>query len=237
MNKNKSALILGIVCMLLTIGMCVQIKTVEDANKVVGPTMAGNDGLKDELLKVREQYNNKYSELEKAEEELDQIRAQAVSNNSQDTSKKDEITNINKLLGYTEVKGSGVIVHLDDNRDISEEEVLNVSDTMVHYNDLIRVVNELFNAGADAISINDQRIVQTTGIVCDGNIIRVNGKMVGVPITVKAVGFPERLEMQLARVGGYISYLKSYMVKASVEKADNLVIPKYDGVYTYDYIR
>lgn len=236
MNKNKIALILGGVCCLLTIGISVQIKTVEDANKEVGLTMPANDGLRDEVLKIREKYNSRYVELEKAEQELEQIRARAASNNTQDIEKKDEITKINKLLGYTEVTGPGVIIHLDDNRDISPEDVLNVSDSMVHYNDLIRVVNELFNAGADAISINDQRIVQTTGIICDGNIIRVNGKMIGVPITVKAIGFPERLELQLSRLGGYISYLQSYRVKVNLEKSENITIPKYDGIYTNDFI-
>lgn len=236
MNKNRVALILGIMCFLLTVAMCIQIKTVEDANKEVGQTMSSNDGLRDEVLQIREKYNNKYAELENAEQQLEQIRAQAVSNNSGDVEKKDQITKINKLLGYTEVTGPGVIIHLDDNRDISPDEVLNVSDSLVHYNDLIRVVNELFNAGADAISINEERVVQTTGILCDGNIIRVNGKMIGVPITIKAIGFPERLELQLSRLGGYISYLQSYRVQASIEKSEEITIPKYEGVYTHDFI-
>lgn len=236
MDKNKVALILGIVCFILTIAICIQIKTVEDENKAVGTTTSGNDGLRDEILQLREKYNNKYKELENAELELEKTRAQAVLDNTDDAKKEEQIRLIEKLLGKTEVKGQGVIIQLDDNTEISEDEVLNISYYIVHYTDLMQIVNELFNAGADAISINDQRIVSTTGIMCDGNITRVNGEMVGVPITIKAIGFPERLEHQLDRNGGFLAYLKKY-VNVKIEKSENITIPKYEGIYSYDYIK
>ena len=107
---------------------------------------------------------------------------------------------------------------------------------MVHEEDLLYIVNELFNSGADAISINDQRIVSTTSIVCDGNIIRINGKMVGVPITIKAIGFPERMEYALSRPGGYLQLMADGGVKVYIERSDNIDIPKYEGVYSSEYI-
>ena len=235
MNKNKVSLILGIVCFILTIAICIQVKTVEDAEKEVGKTTSNNNGLRDEILQLREKYNNTYKELENAELQLEQARAQAVANNADDSQKEEQIKKIKKLLGKTELKGQGIIIHLDDNREVSSDELLNVSDFLVHYYDLMYIVNELFNAGADAISINDQRVVSTTGIMCDGNIIRVNGEMIGVPITIKAIGFPERLEPQLTRNGGYLDLINEY-VSVKVEKSDNITIPKYDGVYTSDYI-
>ena len=236
MDKNKVALIFGIVCLVLTIGICVQIKTVEDAEKETGKIMSSNDGLRDEILQLREKYNNTYKQLENAELELEQVRVQAVSNNTADAEKEEQIKQMNKLLGYTEVKGKGIIVRLDDNREVTTEEISNVSKFLVHHDDLINIVNELFNSGADAISINGQRIVSTTGIMCDGNIIRVNGEMVGVPITIKAIGFPELLSYQLTRGGGYLWYMERDGVKVSVEASDDITIPKYEGVYSHDYI-
>lgn len=236
MNKNKISLILGIVCFILTIAICIQIKTVEDAQKEVGKTIGNNAGLKDEILQLRDRYNNIYKELENAELELEQARAEAVSNNADDAEKEAKIKQIERVLGKTELKGTGVIIELDDNREISANEILNINDYVVHYYDLLYIVNELFNAGANAISINDQRIVSTTGIICDGSITRVNGEMVGVPITIKAIGFPELLEPQLTRTGGYLDMLKGY-VSVKIEKSEDITIPKYEGVYTSEYIK
>ena len=60
MNKNKVSLILGIVCFILTIAICIQVKTVEDAENEVGKTTSNNNGLRDEILQLREKYNNTY---------------------------------------------------------------------------------------------------------------------------------------------------------------------------------
>lgn len=236
MEKNKIALILGIVCFILTIAICIQVKTIEDAEKEVGKTTAGNDGLRDEVLKLREKYNNTYKELERAELELEQTRIQAVSNNAGDVEKEEQIKEINEILGKTEIKGQGVIIKLDDNRELNADDALNLSDSLVHYDDLIKIINELFNAGADAISINGQRIVSITGIMCDGNIIRVNGEMIGVPITIKAIGFPERLKYQLIRNGGYINLMQQDKVVVDIEQSENITIPKFEGIYSYTYI-
>lgn len=236
MNKSKIAVILGIVCFILTIAICVQIKTVQDAEKEVGKTSSGNDKLRDEVLTVRENYNNILKELEKAETELNQIRSQAVVNDEENAEKEEEIKRINNFLGYTDVKGAGVIIKLDDNRDVAQNEVLNISDLLVHDGDLRAIVNELFNVGADAISINGQRIVSATGIICDGNIIRVNGEMIGVPITIKAIGFPELLYYQMIRSGGYLGVLKDAGVIVEIEQANEITINKYTGVYSHDYI-
>lgn len=237
MDKKKIAAILGGVCLLLTIGICIQIKTVEDAEKAVGKkTISSNDGLRDEVLQLRERYNNIYKELENAELELEQVRVQAVSNNTEDTEKEEKLKQINKLLGYTEVSGPGFIIHLDDNRNVSSENVLDISTYLVHEPDLLQIVNELFNAGADAISINDQRVVSTTEIMCDGNIIRVNGKLIGVPITIKAIGFPERIDGALNRPEGYLDLMRKDGVIVETEKSDKVTIPKYEGIYTSDFI-
>lgn len=236
MKKTKISILFGIICCVLAIAISIQVKTIDEANKEVGKITSGNDGLRDEILQLRDKYNNKYKELEEAELKLEQVRTQAVANNAEDAEKERQIKQMEKLLGKTEEKGEGIVIVLDDNRDISADEVLNVGDYIVHYYDLMYITNELFNAGATAVSINDQRITTATGIMCDGNITRVNGEMVGVPITIKAIGFPEMLEGQLTRTGGYLEYLRNY-VKIDVQKLNDIAIPKFDGVYGTDYIK
>lgn len=222
--------------MMLVMAICIQINTIKTATETVGTTLKDNSGLRDELLSCQGKYEELYKELENKEKQLEQVRLSAATKNQNDTENEIEIKNNQILLGLTEVSGQGFIIQLDENREINSGEVLNISDYLVHEEDLLYIINELFNSGADAVSINDQRIVSTTSVLCDGNIIRINGKMVGVPITIKAIGFSKRMEFALTRPGGYLQMMADDGVKVTVQSSDEITIPKYEGIYNYEYL-
>ena len=222
--------------MILTIAICVQIKTIDAATKTVGSGIKDNSGLRDELLSVQGKYNSLYKELETKEMILEETRQAAANSNEEDSKNEEEIKNNQKLLGLTDVSGQGIIIRLDENRDVNIDEVVNINSYLIHEEDLLYIVNELFNAGANAVSINGQRIVSSTSILCDGNIIRINGKMVGVPITIRAIGYPERLDYALTRPGGYLDIMANDGIVVSVEKSEKIDIPKFDGIYSYEYL-
>lgn len=225
--------------MLLIMGIFIQIKTINEATNSVGTSLRDNSGLKDELLSRKSEYEQLYETLEKKEEELEKVRQNASAANDSDAQNEIIIKNNKTLLGLTEISGQGVEITLDENRKVNSSEVLNISDYLVHEGDLLYIVNELFNSGADAISINDQRITSQTSIICDGNIIRINGKMVGVPIVIKAIGYPERMYYALARPGGYLQMMADDGIEVIIKKTENddkITIPKYDGVYNYEFL-
>ncbi len=222
--------------MILTMTICIQINTINAATQTVGTTLKDNSNLRDELFSVQGDYESLYKELEEKEKKLEETRQTAANNNKDDSQHEVEIKDSKTLLGLTDISGQGIIIRLDEDREVDSQEVVNINGYLVHEEDLLYIINELFNAGADAVSINEQRIVNTTSILCDGNIIRINGKMVGVPITIKAIGYPERMDYALTRPGGYLDTMANDGVKVSVEKNENIDIPKFDGVYSYDYL-
>ncbi len=233
-NKKVVAIVLGIMCFALTAGICIQMKTVKNNNSTVSNNYEENN-LRAEVLKYKERYENKYKELEKAEEQLEKERENSTKNDSNLKEKDENITQGNKIIGLAEVKGPGVIITLTDSKkDISSS--LNPSDLIVHDLDVLSVINELKNAGAEAISINDQRLIPTSGIICGGNIIDINGEKVGAPFVIKAIGLPEQLAA-LNRPGGYLERLKSYSIGAELKKSNNITIPKYTGTITYQYAK
>lgn len=232
-NKKMISIVLGSMCCALTLGICIQMKTVTGSKSIVGENNGRNDELRAEVLKYKEKYDNKYKELERGEKELEKERQDSTQNNGELEQKEEAIKQGNKMIGMTEVTGPGVIVTLSDSkRDAST--VLNASDLIVHDVDVLSVINELKNAGAEAISINDQRIVPTTSISCGGNIIDINGEKVGAPFEIKAIGLPEQLAA-LSRQGGYLEILKEASVGVELKKSNNITIPKYAGVITYKY--
>lgn len=227
------SLVLGGMCLILTLGIGIQLKTVTGTNLLVGENKGEKDELRTEVLKYKEKYDNVYKDLEKAEKELEKERQNSTKNNSELEQKEEEIKQGNKMIGLTEVSGPGVIVTLSDSKKDAST-VLNASDLIVHDADVLSVINELKNAGAEAISINDQRIVPTTSISCGGNIIDINGEKVGAPFEIKAIGLPEQLAA-LSRPEGYLDLLKRATVGVELKKSNNITIPKYTGVITYKY--
>ena len=234
MNKKVISIVLGVMCFALTLGICVQIRTVQNTNSTVSNNYEENN-LRAEVLRYKERYENQYEELAKAEQELEEARQASTQNNTDLEQKEQEIQQGNKILGLSEVTGSGVTITLTDSkRDISS--ALDPSSLVVHDIDVLSVINELKNAGAEAISINDQRVVPSTGIICGGNIIDINGEKVGAPFVIKAIGLPEQLAA-LSRPYGYLDTLESYGIGAELKKSDSITIPKYTGTLTYNYAK
>ena len=190
-NKKVISIILGIMCFALTLGICVQVKTIKNTNSTISQNQEANE-LRDEILRYKERYDNRFKELEEAEKELEKEREEATKNNSELEQAQQTITKGNKITGMTEVTGPGVIITLTDGKGISTS-TLNPSQLIVHDLDVLSVVNELINAGAEAISINEQRWVLTTAISCRGNTIDINGERIGAPFVIKAIGLPEYL--------------------------------------------
>ena len=133
----------------------------------------------------------------------------------------------NKLVGKTDVEGEGVIITLSDNENRSIEDT-----------DLIFLMNELRLAGAEAISINEKRIVNMTEIVLVNDTILINGERVASPYVVKAIGNQSVLEGSLTqKKSGYIDkIIKAYDKLAQIEKVKQIEISKYSGEWKLKYI-
>ena len=176
-----------------------------------------------------------YADLENAQKELEKIRQEATQNDGEAEAKEQELKENNMLLGNTDVTGEGVEVILADADTTNTN--LNASLQIIHYDDIQIVVNELKNAGAEAIEVNGQRIVNTTAITCEGNIIKINGEKIGSPFTIKAIGSQNLLYGALERAGSYLDQIRDGGNTAQVTKVDNITISKYTGVTSYEYLK
>ena len=234
-NKKIISLILRVMCILLSYGISVQIKTTNNIGTTRGTSAIENE-LRDKVLKEKEKFDNLFELVEKTEKELEKQRNGATKNNEELKQLENTITQGNKVLGLSEVTGSGIIVTLNDSQEILPSNYLgDPNDLLVHDVDIIRVVNELKNAGAEAISVNGQRIVTTSSIECVGSVIKINGTKVGAPFEIKAIGLQEAL-INVNRSAGYLSNMKEYWgLDVNVKKEDDIVIPKYTGLMKFQY--
>ena len=227
MNKKTEAIILGIMCFILTIAICIQINTVNNNGSTVSGSQKQND-LKSQVLKMKEKYETEYASLQRAEKELEKERESATSNNSELADLENQIKKANLILGNTDVTGEGIIV---------TPSAIDQSNYLVHAENILQVVNEMKNAGAEAIAINGERIVSTSAISCDGNVIVVNGKKINSPIQISAIGLQELLST-LNRPGSTLEYFKNNSGKiVDFKKNSNIEITKFTGVISFKYAK
>lgn len=111
----------------------------------------------------------------------------------------------------------------------------NTAENTIGFTHFVELINELRLAGAEAISINDQRIVAMTDVVNPLNFILINGERVTSPFTIKAIGDTTHLKSALSIKGGYIDiYGKSFNLTL---ETGNVTINKFEGKMTLNYVK
>ena len=232
--KNKNTYIaIGIICVVLASAITLQVRTMKREGSAVSISFA-NSELKDSLLEWKEKSERAQLELEDSTKKLEEIRKTSTQNGENSSDKQDALKRYNMLLGLTDVAGNGITMTVSDSS--GESGLVDMSSLIVHDTDLRSLVNELANAGAEAIEINGERIVNSTCITCAGNVIQINGNKVGSPFVIKAIGNQETLYGAITRAGGYAYMLKSRSIEVESKKASNIKISKYTGALTQKYM-
>ena len=141
-----------------------------------------------------------------------------------------ELDKIKLYAGLTPVAGPGVEVALsNDQSSTGGAGYYNIRDE-----DLLRVINDLRGAGAEAISINDQRILATSEVRQAGNHINVNLVRLSPPYNIKAIGNPGTLKSSLEIKGGLVEFLAANGITVDVRQSDYVQVPAYSGSVRFE---
>ena len=139
---------------------------------------------------------------------------------------KDELDSLRIRAGTTAVEGRGIVITIDDSKSTRPDlSAMDPAAVLTHDVDLLMLVNELRAAGAEAIAINDQRVIFSSAIRCVGPVINVNNHQVGAPFTIQAIGKPENLAGAMNLPFGVLDSLKQLGIKATVVKRDKIHLP------------
>jgi uncharacterized protein YlxW (UPF0749 family) len=124
------------------------------------------------------------------------------------------------------VEGQGIIVHLNsDSKPLPE--AYSSDEYLVDDLTLLFMINELRAAGAEAISLNNERIVAASGFHGSDSKIYVNNKLVESPFEIRVIGNPETLTSSLNMRGGELDVLNLSGIKTNVQKEQNVYIPAF----------
>lgn len=190
--------------------------------------------LYNQISELQSQYWKSNSKL-KEYTEVDSSSSKVVSDMQSELQKNDV------LLGSEAVTGKGLKIMLDDAEN-DFENTQNLSEEerwvrIIHNTDILEVINSLRNAGAQAISINDQRILNNSEVYCWGPFLKINNVNLCAPFYINVVGNPNDIKNYLTNDEGYLTYLKYRSIKVSVDVVDNVKIPAYIGNLDLKYAK
>lgn len=221
-GKNIITITIGLICFLLTYVMFIQFKTIEETNITEIETLTESE-LREKVVSWREKYEETYQKLQETNGKIAEYKQKTEANQETSELLEKELLQAQMLAGETDVKGEGIVVTLTNN-----DETIPIDEST-----LIYLVNELRAAGAEAISINDQRIINMSDIVRidmgEGlYYIFVNKEeKIVAPYVVKAIGDPKYLESALTTKT--VGFMDQYSSNATLERQNNIRIPKYSG--------
>lgn len=220
--------VIFIVCIVLVSVMMMQFRTVEQTDITEIENMRES-----ELRAALADWKTKYEEVST---QLDDINARIAEynttiNDNEQASKliDEELQESNILIGKTDVYGEGVVVTL-----------ANSNEQQIEAYDLMDLVNELRYAGAEAISINEQRVLNMTEIVDMGDYayITVNSQRIQEPYIVKAIGDKDYINSILNLKGsGFVDRSKTLGMNVSSRTENRVEIPKYNGEFEITYMQ
>ena len=227
-GKITMAIAVCIACFALVFVMSMQFKIVNQTDITAIENMRETE-LRTELANWKAKYQETETKYEEIEAKIEEYQKTKQSNEETGKIVEEELEQINMTLGKTDVEGEGIEITL---RETENEEISKIS-----ANDLLVIVNSLKLAGAEAISINDERIINMSDIVTiNDTFIKVNGQRILAPYVIKAIGNQTYLESALLGNGGHVDELKKAGQDASIHKINKLKITKYNDEIKTKYM-
>ncbi len=233
----KGKVSIALLCSILGLAISLQFNTVKKATEGGFLSTQKAQQLAMELRNLRTEKERLNEELTNLEKRLKEYEISEADENLIIKNLKKDLERYQLLAGYKEGEGPGIVITVDDPVDdffMAGEG----SFIMYNYDLILELVNKLNAAGAEAISINDQRYISTTEVYYTSNTMLINSVPARPPFTVKAIGNPETLEAALNIKYGIVWAMRQYYnLQVNMRKENSIIIPRYNRVTYYEYAR
>ncbi len=161
-----------------------------------------------------------------------QIAASASSTVAKEKARGDTLAG---AAGLVAVTGPGLTVSLNDSprpKDGRRQANSNPDDLVVHQQDVQSVLNALWVGGAEAVTLMGERVVSTSAVQCVGNTLLIQGRLVGPPFVLRAIGDAAAMRAALTTEPGvalFQRYVRDYGLRYSITSNRTLHLSGYDG--------
>jgi uncharacterized protein YlxW (UPF0749 family) len=235
-RKDNWEISIAFACVLLGVMMTLQFR----AQKKEGfPLYNQRTDLIKMVNTLERQRNQLETDLAEKKKKLEEFEQAAGKDQGIMKAMQDQLEVARMEAGLVPLKGPGIVVELAD----SPKSPTPKDDPyyyIVHDVDLDTLVNELWASGAEAISVNEQRVVTTTAIRCVGPTILINSVRLASPYKVKIIGPSKDLEGALRTPGGFMDYMApgiQHGLTVRINRFEEIEVPEYKGSLIYRYAK
>lgn len=235
MNRKLYIYYLSILAVIIGFIVAVQLKSNITYQGII--TIPKLLDLQNEISNVEMENSQLKDSISEHAMKLDEYKASVENTGSAYGTMKNELEKVKNIASYYAVRGPGIIMTLNDSKkEITEGE--DIAWYLIHDIDILEIVNELRVAGAEAISINGERVTATTSIRCGGPTINIDGKRHATPFIIRAIGDPKVLEASALAPDSYVELYMEYTgIQVEIQKVDELIISGYSSLGKLRYQR
>jgi uncharacterized protein YlxW (UPF0749 family) len=197
-----------------------------------GPRVGRRARLIDLIADEDDRSRSLRKQLDQLQAQLDALQRGASKGASGLAKLQSEISSFGLYAGLSDVTGAGVVVELRDST-MRRSPTGDPNDLVIHEQDIQAVVNALWSGGAEAMSINGERLTSDSAVRCVGNTLLLHGAVYSPPYRITAIGDPARLQGALKQdqlVQRFEIFVEDFHLGFDVSRSGRLVVPAFQGV-------
>ncbi|MGX7677292.1 DUF881 domain-containing protein [Jatrophihabitans sp. DSM 45814] len=201
---------------------------------------AGQTNLADLIRAAESRGAGEDAQVQQLQKSVADATAQLAKSDAGVAAINDAAKPLQQPVGLTAVSGPGLSVVLDDSHQNITDPNVDPNWLVVHQSDMQAAVNALWAGGAEAMQVQDQRLIATSAIRCVGNTLLLNGRVYSPPFTIAAIGPADAMRRALDSSHNLSEYRKdaaSYGLRYSVNNENNLRIAAYDAPIALNYAK
>ena len=220
-----------IVCIISGLFLAFVLK-VQANNHTTNPLSQKNTNLVMIINDLEKEIKNQENIIEKIRNDLSNLQNEPTRGKLQEL--QEQLKTARIAAGLTPVVGEGLLITIDDNKEgLKANPQDDPNKYIVHFEYILNLVTDLRIGGAEAISVNGQRLITTSEIRCVGNVILVNTTRIAPPYEIRVIGSPKLLAEIVN--SGELDILKSLNFPVTIQESNAVIIPAYKGDLQYKY--
>jgi len=228
MNKGKWSI--TFVCIIFGIMIAFQVRAIENVNTRL--TVEQDPDVLEQMAVLEEENEKLKSENIALQEQYEKIEQAVIGDDAYLKEIKEMIDKERSIAGMTDLEGKGLFIHMNPS-DMALNERSQIQSAVL----LLTLNNELNSAGAEAISINGERIINRTEIRQVGSYVQINGKKYTYPFEIRVIGDSDTLYNAITMPSGVVDLLKVNTFKVRIEKSDDVKIEGFKGNVEVQYAK
>jgi len=219
---------MAFVGLVLGVLLAIQFRVTKEAEKI--PQVNRVQTLATQITEAKTERDQKMEQIDQMRADLDQL-----TSSGEDSLFSEELGNARIEAGLSGVYGPGIEVSLSDSNAVVKPGE-NPNLYVLHDEDILKVLNELRAAGAEALAVNNQRVLSTTEIRCIGPTVLINkNQRLTPPFVISAIGNQDNMINSLKMRGGVVESLQFWGIQVGIKKISEVSIPAISGNLCFDY--